>query len=62
VIASHSGSQSHIDLVTKMLTLRGISISQLKNIVDKPLGEKEKISWGDKAPSQLAQNCSGKHA
>jgi L-asparaginase II len=62
ICASHSGSQSHIDLVTKMLTLRGISTSQLKNAVDKPLGEKEKISWGDKPPSQLAQNCSGKHA
>ena len=62
ICASHSGSQSHIDLVTKMLTLRGISTSQLKNAVDKPLGEKEKITWGDKAPSQLAQNCSGKHA
>lgn len=62
ICASHSGSQSHIDLVTKMLTLRGISTSQLKNAVDKPLGEKEKISWSDKPPSQLAQNCSGKHA
>ena len=62
ICASHSGSQSHIDLVIKMLTLRGISIDQLKNAVDKPLGEKEKISWGDKPPSQLAQNCSGKHA
>ncbi len=62
ICASHSGSQSHIDLVTKMLTLRGISINQLKNAVDKPLGEKEKITWGDKGPSQLAQNCSGKHA
>lgn len=62
ICASHSGSQIHIDLVTKMLTSRDISISQLKNAVDKPLGEKEKISWGDKAPSQLAQNCSGKHA
>ena len=62
ICASHSGSQSHIDLVTKMLTARGISISQLKNAVDKPLGEKEKFSWGEKPASQLAQNCSGKHA
>ena len=62
ICASHSGAQSHIDLVTKMLTLRGISTSQLKNSVDKPLGEKEKISWGEKPASQLAQNCSGKHA
>jgi len=62
ICASHSGSQKHIDLVTKMLTARDISISQLKNAVDKPLGEREKISWGGKAPNQLAQNCSGKHA
>jgi len=62
ICASHSGSQKHIDLVTKMLTSRDISISQLKNTVDKPLGEKEKISWGEKPASQLAQNCSGKHA
>jgi L-asparaginase II len=62
ICASHSGSQKHIDLVTRMLTSRDVSISELKNAVDKPLGEKEKISWGDKAPSQLAQNCSGKHA
>ena len=62
ICASHSGSQSHIDLVTKMLTSRGLSTSQLKNAVDKPLGEKEKITWSDNPPSQLAQNCSGKHA
>ena len=62
VCASHSGSQNHIDLVTKMLTDRGISLSQLKNAVDKPLGEKEKFTWGEKPASQLAQNCSGKHA
>jgi len=62
ICASHSGSQKHIDLVTNMLSARDISISQLKNAVDKPLGEKEKISWGEKPASQLAQNCSGKHA
>ena len=62
ICASHSGSQSHIDLVTEMLNSRGITTSQLKNAVDKPLGEKEKITWGEKPPSQLAQNCSGKHA
>jgi L-asparaginase II len=62
ICASHSGNQSHIDLVIKMLEKRDISISTLKNSVDKPLGEKEKIAWGEKPPSQLAQNCSGKHA
>ena len=62
ICASHSGSQSHIDLVIKMLEKRDIPISALKNAFDKPLGEKEKIAWGEKSASQLAQNCSGKHA
>ena len=62
ICASHSGAQNHIDLVTKILTSRDVSISELKNAVDKPLGEKEKIAWGEKPASQLAQNCSGKHA
>ena len=43
ICASHSGAQSHIDLVIKMLEKRDIPISALKNAVDKPLGEKEKI-------------------
>jgi L-asparaginase II len=62
ICASRSGSQKHIDLVIKMLEKREIPLSALKNSVDKPLGEKEKISWGEKLPNQLAQNCSGKHA
>ena len=62
ICASHSGAQSHIDLVIRMLEKRDIPISALKNAVDKPLGEKEKIAWGEKDASQLAQNCSGKHA
>jgi len=61
ICASHSGAQNHIDLVIKMLEIRDIPISALKNAVDKPLGEKEKIAWGEKSASQLAQNCSGKH-
>ena len=62
VCASHSGNQIHIDLVTKMLEKRNIPLSAMKNAIDKPLGEKEKISWGDKPGTQLTQNCSGKHA
>ena len=62
VCASHSGNQIHIDLVIKMLEKRDIPISALKNALDKPLGEKEKFAWGEKSASQLAQNCSGKHA
>jgi L-asparaginase II len=62
ICASHSGNQSHIDLVIKLLEKRDIPVSALKNAVDKPLGEREKIAWGEKSASQLAQNCSGKHA
>ena len=62
VCASHSGSNSHIELVSKMLAKRDISLDHLKNAPDKPLGEKEKIAWGEKPASQLSQNCSGKHA
>jgi len=62
ICASHSGNQIHIELVTKMLEKRDISLSALKNATDKPLGEKEKISWGDKSGTHLTQNCSGKHA
>ena len=62
VCASHSGNQIHIDLVTKMLADRGIPLSAMGNASDRPLGEKEKITWGDKAGTQLTQNCSGKHA
>lgn len=62
ICASHSGSAAHIDLVSNMLAKRDISLDLLQNAPDKPLGEKEKIAWGDKSSSQLAQNCSGKHA
>jgi L-asparaginase II len=62
VCASHSGAQSHIDLVIKLLEKMDIPVSALKNAVDRPLGEREKIAWGEKSASQLAQNCSGKHA
>lgn len=62
ICASHSGSATHIELVSNMLAKRNISLDLLQNAPDKPLGEKEKIAWGDKNGSQLAQNCSGKHA
>ena len=38
ICASHSGAQSHMDLVIQMLEKRDIPISALKNAVDKPLG------------------------
>lgn len=60
--ASHSGSQRHLDLVTSILQDCGLDLSALRNAPDRPIGEKEREAWGNKAPSSLAQNCSGQHA
>jgi L-asparaginase II len=45
-----------------MLSKRNIPITALKNAIDKPLGEKENLDWGDNYGTQSTQNCSGKHA
>lgn len=62
VAASHSGSQMHQDAVLEILALGGINESALLNTRDRPLGDDERRDWGSKAPTTLAQNCSGKHA
>ena len=62
VCASHSGSAEHFDVVRSILASVGKDESALRNAKDLPLGEKEKRAWGDQEPSQIAQNCSGKHA
>jgi len=60
--SSHSGSAMHIAAVREILALAGLDDSALQCMLDKPLGEKEKIAYGDAAPSRIAMNCSGKHA
>ncbi|NBY38839.1 MAG: hypothetical protein EBQ63_05050, partial [Actinobacteria bacterium] len=40
----------------------GLSEAALANTPDKPLGISERKEWGDKKPTSLAANCSGKHA
>ena len=62
VCASHSGSAEHFDVVRSILASAGKDESAFRNAKDFPLGEKEKRAWGDQEPSQIAQNCSGKHA
>ncbi len=62
VAASHSGTQMHQNAVLEILALGGLNVSALLNTRDRPLGEDERREWGSKAPSSLAQNCSGKHA
>lgn len=62
VASSHSGSKMHQNAVLEILALGGLNESALLNTHDRPLGDEERRDWGSKAPSALAQNCSGKHA
>jgi L-asparaginase II len=62
VASSHSGSEMHQRAVLEILALGGLNESALLNTHDRPLGDEERRDWGSKAPSALAQNCSGKHA
>jgi L-asparaginase II len=60
--ASHAGSQAHLDVALSILRSAGVDESVLRNTPDKPLDPKERAAWGDKAPTSLAANCSGKHS
>ena len=62
ICASHAGSSEHLDVARSILSVVGLDESALKNTPDKPLGAVERAAWGDKAPTSLAANCSGKHA
>ena len=62
VCASHSGSQAHQQGALEILQGAGLTETALKCVVDKPLGAAERKAWGDKEPTRLAMNCSGKHA
>ncbi len=60
--ASHAGSPQHLAVALSTLSSVGLDESALRNTPDKPLDPKERAAWGDKAPSSLAANCSGKHS
>jgi len=62
ICASHAGSSEHLEVARSILSGAGLSESDLKNTPDKPLGTSERLAWGDKPPTSLAANCSGKHA
>ena len=62
ICASHAGSSAHLDVARSILSAVGLEKRALKNTPDKPLDPIERAAWGDKAPSSLAANCSGKHA
>lgn len=62
ICASHSGSEAHQQGALEILRGAGLNESALQCVVDKPLGAQERKEWGDKEPTRLAMNCSGKHA
>ena len=62
VCASHSGAPEHFEVVESILSGAGLSVEDLLNTPDVPLGRAEKAAGGGNAPSRLAQGCSGKHA
>jgi len=62
--ASHSGAAPHRDGARRILDLHGLAPGDLENSTDLPYGAREREDWlgsGGQA-TQLAQNCSGKHA
>jgi L-asparaginase II len=60
--ASHAGSRAHLDVALSTLRSVGLDENALRNTPDKPLDPAERAAWGDKAPTSLAANCSGKHS
>ena len=62
ICASHSGSGAHQEVALEILRSAGLTESALQCVLDRPLGAQERKEWGDKAPTRLAMNCSGKHA
>ncbi|RZQ59241.1 asparaginase [Amycolatopsis suaedae] len=62
--ASHSGEDVHLDGARRILAQAGLSVADLRNPPELPYDEAVRRTWLEqgRAPSQLAQNCSGKHA
>lgn len=62
--ASHSGEKFHVETAEKMLKKIGLNESDLKCGAHLPFDEKraEEMIFAGEAPTQLHNNCSGKHA
>ncbi|MBK8447664.1 MAG: asparaginase [Micropruina sp.] len=62
--ASHSGEPMHLEAARALLHGAGLDESDLRNTPDLPLIDAQRNEWiaAGRAPSSLAQNCSGKHA
>jgi L-asparaginase II len=62
VCASHGGTDEHQEVALENLKSVGLDVSALMNTPDKPIDESARKAWGDKTPTSLAANCSGKHS
>ncbi|VXA94410.1 Asparaginase [Arthrobacter sp. 9AX] len=62
--ASHSGAAEHREGALQILDMHGLSVSHFENSTDLPYGVNEREEWlrNGGGPTQLTQNCSGKHA
>ena len=62
--ASHSGEERHLAGARRILELAGLTEDSLRNVPDLPFDPVVRDVWvrEGRPPSQLAQNCSGKHA
>jgi L-asparaginase II len=62
--ASHSGGPTHRAGAQRILAMHGLTVGDLENSTDLPYGTVEREEWlrSGLHPSQLTQNCSGKHA
>jgi len=60
--SSHSGSVEHLSAVREILALAELDETALQCMLDRPLGEEDRRAWGDKPPTRISMNCSGKHA
>lgn len=62
--ASHSGAPIHHEVASSTLAAAGLDVSALGNSTDLPYGVAERNAYlaAGGTATQLAQNCSGKHA
>ena len=63
-VASHSGEKLHVEIAARMLAKAGLSESDLRCGTHRPFNETEShgmLAAGE-TPTQLHNNCSGKHA
>jgi L-asparaginase II len=62
--ASHSGGSRHRGGTQRILAMHGLTANDLKNSTDLPYGTTERENWlrAGLNPTQVTQNCSGKHA